>query len=91
MLQGTVGIGYIYSRGKGQSEAPPQFDAVRWAACQLQVGWFVHLERWLSGRKHIIANDATGLNWSAGSNPVLSACFSWANRFLALTLDRAWD
>ncbi len=30
-------------------------------------------ERWLSGRKHFIANEATGSNWSAGSNPVLSA------------------
>ena len=37
-------------------------------------------ERWLSGRKHFIANEATGSNWSAGSNPVLSAFFFFLDR-----------
>lgn len=33
----------------------------------------VATERWQSGRMRIIANDVTGSNWSAGSNPALSA------------------
>jgi hypothetical protein len=43
-----------------------------------------HPERWLSGRKHFIANEASGSNCSAGSNPVLSALdpsFSGVSQF----------
>ena len=39
-------------------------------------------ERWLSGRKRRFAKSVTGSNWSAGSNPVLSALFVHARRKL---------
>ncbi len=47
-------------------------------------------ERWLSGRKHFIANEATGSNWSAGSNPVLSAAKPWFPQGFCISGQLLW-